>query len=440
MKLKLGLNHILKLVLRINYLLNGLLIAVVLLIPNQNFGKPITIRSHIQLNNLAGLPNGLLGQTLHLKDSLQWFYQTDLAGTLMLEEFGFYLHFQGINSIYKWSGSSFVNLYDRNFHGFNFESISFVKDSAIYNYGGSGFWQNNGILSFFNEELGEWEFLYSTVPDLNLFHNSAKVHFLLEDELFFIYGESLDQRRVAIESNWAIGRLNLSDFKYVHLKGNQEVLNRLVQNNWYRGFDGLDLYISLNYIGQKINVIDKKALTFAEIPVVNLSSINFPFSNKWLSEHITFVFCHENRFEFLDKKFQRIGSIDLTELEKGLYDWQPLKEESSFSFWFLLLLIPILSIGSFVLWNNLNRSSKNKIRELPFPYPKLLELDGQIVSQKNLHSILGIDSNLSSDSIRTKRARILREINLLYGDLVTIDRIEDSSDRRIFNYKIKVYR
>ena len=426
--------------LRINRWFNRLLIAVVLLIPNLIFGKPITIRSHVYLNTFVDFPNDLLRQTLHLKDSLQGFYQTDLAGTLMLEEFGFYLHFQGLNSIYKWSGDKFTNLYNRNFHGFNFESLTFVIDSAIYNYGGSGFWQNNGILSFFKEELGEWEFLYSTRPDLTLFHNAAKVHLLIDDELFLIYRESLDQRRVAIESNWAIGRLNLSDFKYVHFEGNQVVLNRLVQNNWYRGFDGDDFYITLNYIGQKINIIDKNAFVFTEIPVVNLTNINFPFSSKWLTENIVFVFCQGNRFEFLDEKFQRIGFIDLSELVRGLYDWQPLKEESSFSFWFLLLLIPVFLIGSFILWNNLKGASKNKIHKEPFPYPKLLELDGQIVSQKHLHSILEIDLNISSDSIRTKRARILREINLLYGDLVKVERIEDLSDRRIFNYKIKVYR
>lgn len=424
--------------LKISKLYLGIWLVTFLSLTIEILAKPITIQSKIEEGSFVELPENLLRQTLHLKDSLEQYYETDLAGTLMLEDYGYYLHFQGLNSVYKWSGSSYVNLYNRNFHGFNFESISFVKDSAIYNYGGSGFWQNNGILTFFEKELGEWEFLFSTSPDLNLFHNAAKVHFLLDDELFFIYRESLDQRRVAVKSDWSIGRLNLNNFNYVDLEVNQEVINRLVQNNWYRGFDGNDFYISLNYIGQKFNIIDKRAFTFTEIPVINLSSINFPFSNKWLTEHIAFVVCHENIFEFLDKGFQRIGYLDLTELDKGLYDWQPLMKESSIPFSLFYLLIPIALVGYVISRQYVNGVSKYKMQRDPFPYPKLLDLDGQIVSQRHLHTILEIDSSLSSDSIRTKRARILREINLLYGDLVTIDRIEDLSDRRIFNYRIKV--
>lgn len=423
---------------RISYWLYGFLSVVVFLKPFNILSKPITIKSHIGSIGNDVLGEEVLRQALHLKDSLQDYYQTDLAGTLLLEEFGFYLHFQGLNSVFKWSKNEFTNLYERNFHGFNFESFSFMRDSALYNYGGSGFWQNNSILSFFREDLGEWEFLYSTRSDLDLYHNAAKVHFLINDELYFIFNETLDQNRVAIESEWFIGKLKLSDLKYHPLKDNQEVILRLVQNNWYRGFDGDDFYISLNYIGQKINIIDKSALLSTEIPVINLSSIDFPFSSKWMTERIAFVVIQGNKFEFLDYELQKVGFLNLGILDNTLYDWQSLVKQSISFYWVLAFLTPILLFSLYFFRRNRYNNLQNNLQKGSFPFPGLLDLDGQIVSQKHLHEVLGIDSNLSNDSIRTKRARILREINLLYGEFVNIERIEDHSDRRIFNYKVRI--
>ena len=425
---------------KVHYIFSFLLISMASIKSSKLIGKPLSVKANIEQTDFDLISQELFSQTLHLKDSLEQYYQTDLAGTLLLESFGFYLHFQGLNSVYRWSVDEFVNLYDRNFNGFNFESFTFIRDSSIYNYGGSGFWQNNGVLSYFKEDLGEWEFLYSTRSDLELYHNAAKIHFIFYDELYIIYNESLDQNRLAVNADWFFGKLNLKNYDYISLKENQEVLLKLVNNTWYRGFDGNDFYISLNYIGHKINIIDKHSLAFTEIPNKNLPNFNFPLSNKWLTDHVALVIINGNQFEFLDHKLQKLGFLDLELLEKDNYKWQDLTQDSNFYGWWLVFFMLVLIIGLMVIWRRKNTISENLFHKESFPYPKLLELDNQIISQKHLHEVLGIDLNLSSDSIRAKRAKILREIKLIYSDLVSIERVEDFSDRRIFNYQIKVYR
>ncbi|MEY2950270.1 MAG: hypothetical protein RLZZ248_1471 [Bacteroidota bacterium] len=426
--------------LRVHFIFPCLLISLVFGNPIKLDSKPLTVKSNIDQTDFNELSKEIFLQTLHLKDSLEQYYQTDLAGTLLLESFGFYLHFQGLNSVYRWSVDEFVNLYDRNFNGFNFESFTFIRDSSLYNYGGSGFWQNNGILSYFKEDLREWEFLYSTRPDLELYHNAAKIHFIIDDELYLIYNESLDQNRLAVNTDWVFGKLNLSEYNYVSIKENQEVLLQLVNNTWYRGFDGADFFISLNYIGQKINIIDKTSLAFTEVPNKNLSNVNFPLSNKWLNDHLAIVLVNGNEFEFLDYNLQRLGFLDLNLLNKSAYSWQSLTEDFNFLGLLLFFSISILTLGFFIIWKIKSTHPKNIIQRDVFPYPLLLELDNQVISQQHLHHVLGIDSHLSNDSKRTKRARILREIKLLYPELISIERIVDGSDRRIFNYRIKVYK
>lgn len=426
--------------LRVHFIFPCLLFSLVFGNPIKLDSKPLTVKSNIDQTDFDELSKEIFLQTLHLKDSLEQYYQTDLAGTLLLESFGFYLHFQGLNSVYRWSVDEFVNLYDRNFNGFNFESFTFIRDSSLYNYGGSGFWQNNGILSYFKEDLREWEFLYSTRPDLELYHNAAKIHFIIDDELYLIYNESLDQNRLAVDTDWVFGKLNLIKYNYASIKENQEVLLQLVNNIWYRGFDGNDFFISLNYIGDKINIIDKRSLAFTEVPNKNLPNLNFPLSNKWLTDHVALVIINGNHFEFLDYDLQKIGFLDLDLLDKTDYNWQGLTKDANFFGWVFILLVFLLIISPFIIWKIKSTHPKNIIQRDVFPYPLLLELDNQVVSQQHLHHVLGIDSHLSNDSKRTKRARILREIKLLYPELISIERIVDGSDRRIFNYRIKVYK
>lgn len=87
--------------LKISKLYLGIWLVTFLSLTIEILAKPITIQSKIEEGSFVELPENLLRQTLHLKDSLEQYYETDLAGTLMLEDYGYYLHFQGLNSVYK---------------------------------------------------------------------------------------------------------------------------------------------------------------------------------------------------------------------------------------------------------------------------------------------------------------------------------------------------
>lgn len=49
---------------------------------------------------------------------------------------------------------------DNTFHsGYNYQSTKFIRNNLLYSIGGKGFWNYNSIITYFDENLREWEIL-----------------------------------------------------------------------------------------------------------------------------------------------------------------------------------------------------------------------------------------------------------------------------------------
>jgi len=67
----------------------------------------------------------------------------------------------------------------------------------------------------------------------------------------------------------------------------------------------------------------------------------------------------------------------------------------------------------------------------------LLRYQGQTIDQATLDKCLIIDSIPSDNISRNRRSKILQEILKNYSDVVTIDRVRDKEDMRLFRYKVE---
>lgn len=89
---------------------------------------------------------------------------------------GLFLNPIGTGRIYKWNGTPQIGKWERQdstfFSGYNFLSILFATDSTLYNFGGTGFWYQNGNLRKYNPYSQEWtaEALNKSIPWMRDFH------------------------------------------------------------------------------------------------------------------------------------------------------------------------------------------------------------------------------------------------------------------------------
>lgn len=101
----------------------------------------------------------------------------DLTGTFQFtgqslnkNQKGLFLNPVGTGRLYKWEGTPASGKWERidstYFTGYNFLSILFAVDSTIYNFGGTGFWYQNGNLRRYNPSSHEWtaEALNRSIP------------------------------------------------------------------------------------------------------------------------------------------------------------------------------------------------------------------------------------------------------------------------------------
>lgn len=101
---------------------------------------------------------------------------------------GFLLTLQGTGQVYLFNPKEKkINRIDKtHFAGYNFQSIRFLRKDTLYSFGGTGFWQANSILTFFNQQKGEWEALSHPENEPSGFKNQISGYFDFYDKVFVL--------------------------------------------------------------------------------------------------------------------------------------------------------------------------------------------------------------------------------------------------------------
>lgn len=68
----------------------------------------------------------------------------------------------GTGQVYEFDISkSLLKRIDKTFYrGYNFKALQFVQNDTLFSLGGTGFWQINNVLSFFNNPTHEWQIIF----------------------------------------------------------------------------------------------------------------------------------------------------------------------------------------------------------------------------------------------------------------------------------------
>jgi len=78
----------------------------------------------------------------------------------------FLITIEGTGQLYLFDTTNFqLSRIDKTyFRGYNFLAIQFIRQDTLISVGGSGFWRNHNIATFFHQKLLEWE-LYGNISD-----------------------------------------------------------------------------------------------------------------------------------------------------------------------------------------------------------------------------------------------------------------------------------
>lgn len=101
-----------------------------------------------------------------------------------------FLKLDGSGKIFKYdtSSKSFIRFDNTCYEGYNFGSYDFTWKNKFYSFGGSGFWQYNGGLRYFDDQLKEWNVvpLEKEVP-FSLDLNAAIWQDFYKNKIYVIY-------------------------------------------------------------------------------------------------------------------------------------------------------------------------------------------------------------------------------------------------------------
>lgn len=90
---------------------------------------------------------------------------------------GLFILPDGTGQVYQWligpDSREFRRIDNTQYAGYNYGAYVFVYQDTLYSFGGYGFWKYNGLLRYYDEQLGGWEIkpLHQEVPVYSLLNN-----------------------------------------------------------------------------------------------------------------------------------------------------------------------------------------------------------------------------------------------------------------------------
>ena len=372
------------------------------------------------------------------------FYKIGLKATIHQHQNEFYLYLSGLNHFFKYKEGIFEDMYRMNFHGYNFSAYNFFYKDQFYTYGGTGFWQNNGHLTYFNKSTGEWELSFSTRDKIPVHRSMFELAFRKDNQLFFFIRERVNEKTGPIQYDqgltpYAID-LNVPSLKQITQPWEVTFSNEWL-NFWFTFFETENYMVGFNQAGTGLRMVDKKNLSFGDLANQYIPDLGIKLDKQTLNDHIFIVYSYGDVVELLDNQYVKYATFNLADLfnkiekPKALFT-SPQKKYGTIAGIGIIFVALILF---FLRYRRVQNSKTIPIGLAPtdFPFPKLLEYANRSIDQMELDRCLGI-KDLSYNSARNKRSQLLKEIDLKHANILKIHRIQDAKDGRQFYYKIEL--
>ena len=346
----------------------------------------------------------------------------------------YYLFPDGYNYVFQWQSPAWKNLYKGKFHGSNFNSFKFVYQGVIYSYGGFGFMHFHPEVTFFDRGKGEWEIIRWDGDKPKIEGKSQDLTFISGHHLYTYFNYQLVLRQqLDYEELNTVYRFDLDAHvweKAGKLQPDFQTTTRyMVHAADYLAFisdEGNTAIIS------KLDLRYKQGILLASIfPKRNA----VPDRQPPITQHV----CGNKIYFFQDTT--PYSQVDLDSVYRA-HDMrtrsilQPalvLNKKVWMTGLFVLVVLSVTGIAR----SSGTRSARHEPSDLEKTYPSLFDHINQTIDLETLDRCLHLDDSISMNSRRNKRSQIIKELNQNKQFPLSIERVRNPLDRRIYAYRIE---
>lgn len=357
--------------------------------------------------------------------------------------------------LYSIEGDRIKNEYRFTNQGYTCGARPFVRENSIYSLGGYGFWQRHSDLIEFDQATGSWEFFKTINQPLNyfsseFFQNSKGIFVFfgiyynprVEEERWEYNGYFLDWKSKV----WKKIEINIPEISNERLSKTESF--RLFETKDFAIIPSITPYLPFN----GWNIIEKETGKIFLYKTKNNSLLFSPFL---LVKQNTITFSDANgnnqSIDFDKIKLESVEVGEIKVIENELFN-----NYLSYGVWIGVILL--VSGFAFILLKknyklqrivahdsgeltNLDTTLENE--EILNQNSNFLDLltpyIGSSMGIDELDDILGLNQIKGYDAKRSKRSRIIREVNTQYREIHGTDLIireRNSEDKRFYVYRI----
>ena len=336
-------------------------------------------------------------------------------------------------NVWKWNNLEWENLYGNTNKGFCISDYFFFKDE-LYGFTSQGFWSSQSGLYRFTNKSSNWDIINTKKYPKNFCSsNSFRIN---EDTIISLSGVQIEhglKTIVPTSSSYGLDMRSLTWFEItenIMLQSLVEIISEAKGTMF--DFKNDVIYCAHEFIIQ-INKNTKEV--FFE------NSTNAPYARSAdlvINDTESATILADGEIQIIKprpyEELTKIGELIIKSNDGGKE--KLIQKETrpflnmEFILGFVLLIISIFTAS--ILFK--------KKREPKSSYTKMLSgFSNQILSSDEFDAAVGINLNLSHDSRRVQRARIIKEINENHQKIkrgTAIKRIRDKMDNRFVLYKI----
>ena len=342
-------------------------------------------------------------------------------------------------NVWKWQDTGWINLYKYSNKGLCISDF-YLQDGKILGFTSQGFWTTNSDVYTFDEQVGSWE-LHRVKNSVIEFVSAANFR-LGNDTLISLVNATSDRGEITMLNTESSFGIDLKTNKWFEVKISYDLQ---VFNKFLPHFT-VDFEHTFHAYSRSFHlIVDKKK---GEVFYEKLNSFNIPRPDFYFTNYSkVFIQQEDKEMEFIDavpKEAVLVGTLTykaLSDIPKNTKS-QSNVADSSFDWITLILILFVLVIGIvFGLYFDFFKRKINKWRKASSSIlKKVMAYSGENFKSDELDELFQINYDLNSDSLRVRRSRIIRDLNMEYQKLEgkdIITRQKDPNDKRYVIFRIE---
>jgi hypothetical protein len=357
---------------------------------------------------------------MHKADSIRLYYKDHRTHDLFKMDIfpsdtAVYFLPDGTFDVFEYKAGTFTNLYRYANLGYNNLSSKFIYKGQIHSFGGYGFWKHHGQLIYFDMAKGQWE----------IYPASTNFPF----GIYYLYNEKF--HLLTLDHHHT---LDLSTQEVTTVENKQSILPLLFMKDHRK----LKFKLQIFSFGDWTKLEGGYFLHHPTGKIQSEAQIS-PLPGK-----STYLHIKGDSLYMYGEDFQKILGFNTHHEMSLLVDLESDREKNWPNRAMHLLW---LAIPGGLLWWFIKRGVKTNMPSEPALESKVQEFieklvpkEGTYLTTEEIDALLEIENIQKDETLRSKRAKLINEINQYYqskNNGVLIVREKDPEDKRRYLYFIK---